>query len=161
MMNMKISLTIAALTAFAAPAAMAASILVDDFTAAGGIAATLQGNPVEIDVNDVGILGGTRTMWASTDTDPDTFGTSFSVTAGAGTLDFGNGPGSTGQAVLIYDGGGVGSGFGFTFADLAPGVSNIINVDTDGLNAGLGFNLLQGNAIGDRSFTFSGSDFEG
>jgi hypothetical protein len=157
MKNIKLAFTTAALVALAAPAAMASTILVDDFTATGYVAATLNGNPAEIDVSNAGILGGNRTMWVSTDVPTMTFGTAFSVSAGLGVLDFANGPSSTGQAVLVYDSGIGGTPFAFTFAGLAPGVSNSINVNTSGLNS---TDLLMGGTTATRNFTFSGSQFD-
>ncbi|MGC9418489.1 MAG: VPLPA-CTERM sorting domain-containing protein [Rhodovulum sp.] len=147
--------SVIALTALAAPAASAATIVIDDFSASGSVASKLNGNPATTDVSDTGILGGNRFMWVSTDNTTQDFGTTFS--AGGGKLTYGNDSGATGQAVLVYDGGGAGTDFSFTFNDLPTGVSSNIAVDTDGLG---GIDLDPANDPLVSAFTFSGSDFD-
>ncbi|WP_272011580.1 VPLPA-CTERM sorting domain-containing protein [Roseovarius sp. ZX-A-9] len=154
-MNMKLSLTFAAIATLVAPAAMASTIVVDDFSAAGSVAAITDGNPATTDVVDAGILGGNRFMWVSTDNGAAPFGTTFS--AFGGDLYFGNDSSVQGQAVLVYDGGGAGSAFSFTF-DSSP--ANMIDVDTDGLGGGAGIDFLAGNPAANRALSFSGSDFD-
>ncbi|MDX1742504.1 MAG: VPLPA-CTERM sorting domain-containing protein [Ruegeria sp.] len=154
-MNMKLSLTFAAMTALVAPAAMASTIVVDDFTAPGSIASNQDGNPASLDVVG-GMIGGNRYMWASSDALGPNFATTFEAD-GSGVITFNNNSGNTGQAVLVYDGGGVGAGFGFTFADLPAGVSNVIDVDVDGLG---GIDFLEGDPVANRALSFSGSNFD-
>lgn len=148
-----------AVLVLSAPLAMASTILVDDFTTPAALIVTQDGNPAEIDVPGGSILGNTRTMWASTD-DTGTGGqasTTFEVQVGGNEIKFGNGSGVTGQAVLIYDGGGAGTPFSFTFNDLAVGVSGDIDVDFNGLG---GVDFLDGNLVTQRAFEFSGSSFD-
>ena len=152
-MNMRLPSSIAAITLLSATTAMASPILIDDFSAPGTVIAILQGNPVELDVADAGILGGTRGMHVSTDNGSAPFGTGFSAIGGDNGINFSNDAAATGQAVLVYDGGGAGVGFDFGFAS-AP--TNIVDVDTTGLG---GVDFLEGNAVTTRAIEFSGSNF--
>ena len=163
-MNMKISLTLAVLTAFAAPAAMASSIVVDDFTTAGSVFSNLQGNPATDTVIGAGILGGQRYMWASTD-GAGAGGTTLEVIAGSGEVLFSNQTNATGQAVLVYDGGGlVKSNQAFTFnsvpavtADFPNPTTAIIALDTSGLG---GVNLLLTGSTATSALDFDVNSFD-
>ncbi len=132
---------------------MAASILIDDFSTNGTVVAALQGNPVEQDFNGGGILGSVRTMWVSTDGSDDV-GTSLSVSGGSGAVNFNNGTNATGQAVLLYDGGGMGAAQTFTFAS-SPATQ--INVDVGGLG---GLNFVVGSSLGASTFEFDVLSFD-
>ena len=161
-----------------APAAMASTILIDDFSAGGSVASNFGGNPDTTDVGDADILGDERFMWVSSDDAPNPgFGTTFS--ASAGNLDFVNGStGSsttpftgTGQAVLVYDGAlndGSETTETFTFNDVPqpPVVSGTdfptptsaaISVDTDGLG---GIDFLAGLDPTKRGIEFEFASFD-
>ena len=153
-MNMRLPSSIAAITLLSATTAMASPILIDDFTAPGSIAAIDDGNPAFLDVVDAGILGGTRGTQVSTDNGAAPFGTSLSAVPGLG-LNFDNGAAITGQASLVYDGGGPGVGFDVMFAT-APAGASVIEVDTVGLG---GEDFLLGNDVTTRAIEFSGSNF--
>lgn len=163
-MNMKISLTLAALATLAAPAAMAAPILVDDFTTTGASISSVQGNPAANAFLGGGILGGERYMWASTDS-AALAGTSFEVVAGNGEVSFTNGTNITGQAVLVYDGVGTGvSTEAFTFnsvpavtPDFPNATTALIPVNTMGLG---GVDLLAGGTTATQAFVFDVNSFD-
>lgn len=162
-MNMKFSLTLAALVAFAAPAAMAATIVVDDFTTPGGVFSNGGGNPDTAAFAGPGILGGERYMWVSTDTFPaPAFGTQFEASGGG--LNFTNGTGARGQAVLVYDGPGTpATTTPFTFKDLpqppfASSTSADIPVNVTGLG---GVDLLAvGGTTASTKFSFELNSFD-
>jgi hypothetical protein len=94
-------------TTFGASAAMAGTIMIDDFMVGGGVQAEgLNGaGPVQATVTGplTSILGGVRFMQVRTDQGSDT-GTSLSVTQNSGILRFANDSASTGSGWLVYDG---------------------------------------------------------
>lgn len=164
MMNRLIPSTVVALAALVAPAAMASTILVDDFTTAGAVASNFQGNPAAAPINGAGILGGERYMWVSADT-AGPFDTSFQVLVGGGQITFNNSTGVTGQAVLVYDGVGTGpTTEEFTFdsvpapsPDFPDSNTALIPVNTSGLG---GADLLQGGTTATRYFSFDVNSFD-
>lgn len=115
---LKISALAASASALAlmASAATASTVLIDDFTTFGevrstGSTTTSSGNNPDVfsagGLGDPSILGGERFMWVSNDDVTSTNGSAF--IAENGKLSFSNGSGATGQAVLIYDGVGLGA----------------------------------------------------
>lgn len=100
-------------------------------------------------------------MWVSTDAASNQFGTSFSVQDdGLDQLNFANGPGNTGQGLLVYDGGDNtgGSDFNFAFDSVTQAADGgTVKVDTDGLG---GIDLLGSGTLANTFFTFSADNFD-
>nr|WP_309502589.1 VPLPA-CTERM sorting domain-containing protein [uncultured Roseovarius sp.] len=162
-MNMKLSLTLAAITTLVAPAAMAATITVDDFDIIGNVISASHGNPASNAFAGAGILGGERYMWASTDS-VAAAGTSFEVVAGSGVVSFTNGSDITGQAVLVYDGAGTGvstEAFKFNSVPAGPEFPDantaLIPVNTTGLG---GVNLMVSGSLATSAFAFDVNSFD-
>ncbi|MRU15707.1 VPLPA-CTERM sorting domain-containing protein [Roseovarius sp. A21] len=147
--------------------ASAATVVIDDFSTSGAVASNFGGNPATDSQSTAGadIIGGERDLWVSTD-GGDSFGSQFEASASDGELNFTNGSGTTGQAIVIYDGNGAGATaqtFSFNSVpgpdapDFPKAFSASVPVDTAGLG---GLDFLQGNTITNRRFEFDVTSFD-
>jgi hypothetical protein len=149
---------VALATTFGASAAMAGTIVIDDFNTPGTVISELGGNPDMLSVSGpvTSILGGNRFMQTFTNNGSD-LGTGLTVTIGTGQVSFANDPTSTGTGWLVYDG-------TFDRAGLATpatvaGLAFDASVNPTGLaTAGVGIDFLQGQL--DGFFTFSAANFD-
>ncbi len=165
MRNFNRLLAVVTVGILSAPAAMASSILVDDFITPGSVLANLQGNAATGAFAGPGIIGGERYMWVSTDSTTADFGTGFEAEVVSGDVSFTNGSNITGQAVLVYDGLGTGAATqNFSFQSVPGGTPGFPNDTTAAIPVNItglsGVDLLSTGTIDTRSFAFEVGSFE-
>lgn len=137
-------MTIAAVTSlFAAPAALASSITVDDFTDTQFVQ-DLPGTLVNASVVSGGMFGGTRFLEAK-NADNITGGTSLNSEFGS--LTFNNQSGTSGIGYVVYD--------GTSDRDLATNTDIGVGVNTTGLSE----NVVGAFSASETFFSFDLSDF--